>query len=91
MRMGAGNTEIRDRITALVEEILAGNSVNAKVPPHASLADAGLTSMDMVNLMLGVEAAFDMTLPQSDITPENFQSIETIERLVSRHRHIQAA
>lgn len=91
MQMGVGNTEIRDRITALVEEILAGNSVKTKVPPHASLADAGLTSMDMVNLMLGVEAAFDMTLPQADITPENFQSIETIEGLVSRHRHIQAA
>jgi acyl carrier protein len=39
--------------------------------------------MDMVNLMLGVEAEFDFTIPQSDITPENFQSVETLKRLVA--------
>ncbi len=32
--------------------------------------------MDMVNLMLGVEAEFDFTIPQPEITPENFQSVE---------------
>ena len=47
--------------------------------------------MEMVNLMLGVEAAFDLTLPQSDITPENFHSIETVTRLVSQRLHAQAA
>ena len=35
--------------------------------------------MDMVNLMLGVEAEFDFTIPQSEITPENFQSVEALE------------
>ena len=39
----------------------------------------------------GVEAAFDLTLPQSDITPENFHSIETITRLVAQRLHAQAA
>ena len=38
--------------------------------------------MDMVNLMLAVEAEFDFTIPQSEITPENFQSIETLERMI---------
>ena len=44
--------------------------------------DVGLTSMDMVNLMLGVEAEFDFTIPQSEITPENFQSIKTLELMI---------
>ena len=39
--------------------------------------------MDMVNLMLGVEAEFDFTIPQDKITPENFQSVETLERMVA--------
>ena len=39
--------------------------------------------MDMVNLMLGVEAEFDFTIPQTEITPENFQSVETLERMVA--------
>ena len=38
--------------------------------------------MDMVNLMLGVEAEFDFTIPQGEITPENFQSVETLQRMV---------
>jgi acyl carrier protein len=32
--------------------------------------------------MLGVEAEFDFTIPQSEITPENFQSVKTLERMV---------
>jgi acyl carrier protein len=45
--------------------------------------------MDMVNLMLGVEAEFDFTIPQEQITPENFQSVQTLERLVAEQ--LQAA
>ncbi|MGY3645973.1 acyl carrier protein [Bradyrhizobium sp. LM4.3] len=67
----------------LVKGILAQNSLAADVTPQARLVDVGLTSMDMVNLMLGVEAEFDFTIPQSEITPENFQSIETLERMVA--------
>ena len=47
------------------------------------LVEIGLTSMDMVNLMLGVEAEFDLTIPQSEITPENFQSLDTLGRMVA--------
>jgi acyl carrier protein len=36
----------------------------------------------MVNLMLEVEAEFDFTIPQAEITPENFQSIRTLERMI---------
>ena len=44
--------------------------------------DVGLTSMDMVNLMLSVEAEFDFTIPQDQITPENFQSVKTLELMI---------
>jgi len=36
----------------------------------------------MVNLMLGVEAEFDFTIPQPEITPENFQSVKSLEAMV---------
>ena len=57
----------------------------ADLEPTTLLVDVGLTSMDMVNLMLAVEAEFDFTIPQPDITPENFQSVATLERLVVGH------
>lgn len=80
--MQAFDTDVRDRIIKLVKGILEQNSLVADITPSARLVDAGLTSMDMVNLMLGVEAEFDFTIPQSEITPENFQSVETLERMI---------
>jgi acyl carrier protein len=76
------NSDIRDRVVSLVKNILAQNEVASDLVPGARLVDVGLTSMDMVKLMLGVEAEFDFTIAQDQITPENFQSIETLERMV---------
>jgi acyl carrier protein len=81
--MQAVGADVQGRILALVETILRENSIAAQVDPESRLVDVGLTSMDMVNLMLGVEAEFDFTIPQSEITPENFQSVETLERMVA--------
>jgi acyl carrier protein len=73
---------VQSRILALVKAILEQNSIAAQLDPESRLVDVGLTSMDMVNLMLGVEAEFDFTIPQSEITPENFQSIKTLELMI---------
>ncbi|MCK1366781.1 phosphopantetheine-binding protein [Bradyrhizobium sp. 62] len=89
--MQAFDTELRNRIIKLVKGILAQNSLSAEVTPQAKLVDVGLTSMDMVNLMLGVEAEFNFTIPQSEITPENFQSVETLERMVATQLQSAAA
>jgi acyl carrier protein len=50
----------------------------------ADLHDAGLTSMATVKLMLAVEAAYDVAIPDAELTPENFRSIATIEALLER-------
>lgn len=90
--MQSVDAEISNRILALVKAILEQNQIAAEVKPQALLVDVGLTSMDMVNLMLGVEAEFDFTIPQAEITPENFQSVETLQRMVaSQLRAAQAA
>jgi acyl carrier protein len=75
--------DVRNRIVALIKAILAHNGIAAELAPETRLVDVGLTSMDMVNLMLGVEAEFDFTIPQGAITPENFQSVGTLERMVA--------
>lgn len=72
------------QVTALVETILRGNGHPVSVGSDDRLVDAGLTSMDMVNLMLAVEAAFDIMIPPADITPANFRSVATIEAMVER-------
>jgi len=90
--MQSQNADVRTRIIALVKVILEQNAISAEVAPEALLVDVGLTSVDMVNLMLGVEAEFDFTIPQDEITPENFQSVETLQRMVLREMGaVQAA
>ena len=83
--------EVQNRLLALVKSILKQNAIVADVAPPTLLVDVGLTSMDMVNLMLAVEAEFDFTIPQAEITPENFQSVETLNRLVIAHLASTAA
>jgi acyl carrier protein len=82
VKMQAANADVQGRLLALVRSILDQNAIFADLNPQTLLVDVGLTSMDMVNLMLTVEAEFDFTIPQEEITPENFQSVETLGRLV---------
>jgi acyl carrier protein len=80
--MQADSADVQNRILVLVKTILEQNAIIAEVDPETRLVDVGLTSMDMVNLMLGVEAEFDFTIPQSEITPENFQSVKTLQAMI---------
>jgi acyl carrier protein len=82
--MQAVNADVENRLLALVKSILDQNAIAAQLAPATLLVDVGLTSMDMVNLMLAVEAEFDFTIPQEEITPDNFQSVETLKALVVR-------
>jgi acyl carrier protein len=67
--------DARDRLLALVRKILARNSIARPVSLDDQLTEAGLSSIEMVNLMLTIEAEFDIMIPASEITPTNFRSI----------------
>ena len=74
------------RIGGVLEEILSRRGVSGPVAPDAELARFGMTSIDMVEVMLGVEAEFDVTIPPAEITMENFRSVAAMVGLVSRLR-----
>jgi acyl carrier protein len=76
-------TPLRPRLIALVKEILDRGAEQA-VPPDASLSELGMSSIKMVNLMLAVEGEFDLSIPQTEITPDNFRSVNSIEALLQR-------
>jgi acyl carrier protein len=82
MDMEAPTADIRSRVLTLIGNILKQNAIVADVLPETQLVDIGLNSTDMVALMLGVEAEFNMTLPQPEITPENFESVRTLESMI---------
>jgi acyl carrier protein len=84
------DSHIRGRLLALVTTILRESSIVVDVSPGSRLFDTGLTSMDMVKLMLEIEAEFDLTIPQADITPKNFESVDTIERMILKQTQVGA-
>jgi acyl carrier protein len=72
-----------DRVTALVNRLLAERSLQFPAFPDDDLRSVGLSSLDMVNLVLSVESEFDVSIPDTDITPARFRSIATIATLVT--------
>ena len=79
----AGMSSAQDRITEIVQAMLAKRSGAPLQGPEQNLTDAGLTSLDMVNLMFAVEDAFEIEIPQRRMTPANFRTIAAIAQLVS--------
>ena len=72
------------RVTGVVTIILAKHDQSRPVALDEELARLGFTSIDLVELMLAVEGEFDLLIPPSDITTENFRSIAAVDRLVAR-------
>jgi len=73
----------RERVAVLVQERLARRGITKPVTGDDDLRDSGISSLDMVNLMLAVEAEFALTIPEADMTPANFRSVAAIEALVA--------
>ena len=81
--MDRQNRAPRDRLIGLVEQILDTETTARPIPVDTSLSDLGMSSIKMVDLMLAVEAEFDIKIPEAEITPENFFSIASIDALVA--------
>ena len=73
-----------DRIADIVSAVAAQHGLAGPFAPTDFLVDRGLSSMAMVDLMLAVEGDFDVTIPQRELTPANFQSMEALARLLDR-------
>jgi acyl carrier protein len=76
------NTGPTERVAQLVRQLMAKRSIDRSVGYDDVLSECGLSSLDMVNLMLAVETEFDIKIPDRDMTPSNFRSIAQIDKLV---------
>jgi len=73
----------RQRVAELVRQLLAKRGIDRALGDDDELGDSGLSSLDIVNLMLGVESEFALTIPERDMRPANFRTIARIEALVA--------
>jgi acyl carrier protein len=74
----------RERLIDLIRQILGPPAAARPLPIDARLSELGMSSIKMVNLMLAIEVEFNLTIPQAEITPDNFESIVSVEQLVRR-------
>jgi acyl carrier protein len=74
------NDSVKGLITAIVHNFIKNS--DDEIATTQDLQDLGLSSFDMVNLMLAIEAEFDLTIPASKLVPANFRTIDNIETLV---------
>ena len=81
--------ELTGGVTDVVRRMLIERSIKSELTEDADLRDVGLTSLDMVDLVLSVECAFDVRIPEAQITPANFRSIAAIDALLTTLRSAQ--
>jgi acyl carrier protein len=81
----------RDRVADIVVQILERRLGARPKLTGDDLRKVGLSSLDMVNLMLAVEAEFDLKIPEAEMTPQNFRSLSAIDALVTALRSINRA
>lgn len=49
------------------------------------LIDGGLLdSLDIVNIVAEFESVFDVSIPVEEIVPENFNSVEAMQKMIDR-------
>ena len=82
MSEGSGESP-EARVFGVVHRLLAERAIISAILPGDDLREAGLTSLDMVNLVLSVEAEFGLMVPEDSIKPSNFRSVSAISSLVS--------
>ena len=80
--------DMTSRLVEIVGQVMPERSSLAGLASDADLYAAGLTSMAMVKLMLAVEVEFDISIPDADLHPDNFRSIEAVEALVGRLQRV---
>jgi acyl carrier protein len=71
------------RVAGLIRRILVERSIKRSVIADDDLREVGLTSLDMVSLVLAVEAEFEVQIPEIEMTPVNFRSIRSISTMIA--------
>lgn len=81
-------SDLYDRIAQQVVSVLERRHPGTMIYPSEvtrdrDLRELGLDSLATVNLMLAIETEFDIYIPQGDMVPDNFRSVNAMATLVS--------
>ena len=70
-----------DKLIEILEDIESGLDYENC---ETLVDDNYLDSLDIISLVASIEDAFDVQIPTVDVVPENFNSVESIWKLINR-------
>jgi acyl carrier protein len=76
------NATVDERVAKIVARLLPERARATPIANDEPLTTAGLNSLGMVNLLLEIEANFNITVPTKLVAPKTFRSIHSIARLI---------
>ena len=76
--------DINAQVRALMSQRLKIPGDRSAIADDASLRDAGLDSIAILSLVVGLEDEFDLEIPDGDVVLDNFGSVDGIVRYVAR-------
>lgn len=73
-------------IQAVVRESIQAVAPYAKIQEHALLKeDLGIDSLNLVQLILAVEEALQVTINTSDLDPEKWKTVQDVRQIAERY------
>ncbi len=77
-------TAIADRLKKYISDSLVDASVS--ISNNTSFHSLGIDSMGIIELVLFLERTCGITLPESELNPANFKSVETLAACAFKHQ-----
>ncbi len=77
---------MKEKIREFIFEDLIFVAEPEKFSDDDDLLEAGLDSMGIMRLIMFVEEQFTVTLPDSEIDPDNVRSFNTLEQWILQHK-----
>ena len=84
--MGTETAGVRERVRGVIQEHGHLPVDLTQIDDTTDLFQAGMTSHASVNLMLGLEAEFDIEFPDAMLKRSVFQSVAAIQAAIERLR-----
>ena len=76
--------EIKEKLIALCEEIFQGSGVDTDLLEYVDFEDdLGMDSLTFITLLVEVEAAFGITIPDDLLLMDNFKNMGDVIQIVA--------
>lgn len=77
---------MKKKLREFIFEELVFMAEPEKFSDDDDLLEAGLDSMGIMRLIMFIEDNYKITLPDTEIEPDNVQSFNTLEQWILRHK-----